>query len=138
MGCGTSSGPCSPVLDTERGGNYAITGTVSLPADASKNRSIGVTASRTGPDSAYSEIIYGDAKTCGTTFTYTVKGLADGFYTICVFVDQNGDVVLNSGDYEGCFSGTLESPIKDSVDATEIQINGVDKSGIDFGVGVRI
>lgn len=115
-------------------GTFWITGTISMPAQASAAYGVQLKVSLDG--SSGGEFINAAGASDGAKpLTYAITGLKAGSYTVQAIVDANKSNTINAGDYTGFARGTTDSPIVDVADANEIVVNG-NVTGVDFGLGI--
>lgn len=117
-------------------GTSAITGAVSFPSGTASGRALQITVQKTTSGDTYT-VIDGTFTTNGaSSMTYRVTNVSDGTYKIRVRVDTDGNnSLIDSGDLDGWYNGTVLSPITSSSSATEVTVSGGDATGRDFGVG---
>ena len=129
--CGGGSGGASLQADFTNldGGDYTISGRVTLPANVSGK--VGqIFVKRSSGDFSASAL---EAKTLsGSEISYSAVGLIAGTYTIRLSVDRNENGIIDSGDYVGFCCGTSAAPILDESEAEVISVESSNVSGKDF------
>jgi hypothetical protein len=114
-----------------------ITGTISLPASVSAQRTTQLSLEKAGPNPGGTQLIRSYLTEAGTlTISYHVKKVPDGNYYLSFGVDQSGNGAFGDpGDIAGFYDGSVAVPIPSKASAPVVAVRGSCQSGRDFGVG---
>lgn len=117
-------------------GDHTIQGTATLP-NASEGQLVQITLQGSGFEG--SEVGPAGQTPGGETFSYEIRNVKNGTYKIRIRVDGSGDglSLADPGDFDGYYDGTVDQPILESADASEVTVTDGDVGGIDFGLGVN-
>ncbi|MEQ1876933.1 MAG: hypothetical protein ABL958_09830 [Bdellovibrionia bacterium] len=116
-------------------GTLSIEGTVDLPDASAEGANIRLFIKRTNGSADQEKT--GTVTTLSHEVRYSISGLPAGDYQIELQVDQTGNSLYSeSGDIEGWYNGSLNSPIQNSTVATTIVLASVSRTNINFGAGL--
>ena len=140
-GCGGGGSSCEPAevvgtAFTLDDGTATVSGTVTLPADAPDGRAIEVFVHKGGGAfGVIGESLVDQQHTCGDSFTFAIEQLEAGTYSLSARLQLPSDKEEIVYDHIGFYGGTVEDPVIDYLDATEITVTTEKLTGIDFGLG---
>ena len=120
----------------QEGGDYTISGTVSLSENTSSGHAIQFLVRRVDAPQYIVIEPLGSTNDAGT-FNFRIVNASDGGYKIAARVDANDSGVLDTGDLDGYYDGTVSSPTQDDDAARTITIAGASVQDINFGLGER-